>query len=87
MAAIHPVHPSVRQLLAEGRRLRPRAMESVKMDRDQYECLQRVAMEIFADCTNVGMPMQEAIASVYLSGLQHGSAALARLPAPQNEDK
>lgn len=71
---IFPVHHSVRSLLARGLKFRPRDMSSVKMERDHYEGLQRIAMEIFADCTNVGVPFQEAIAAVYLSGLQHGSS-------------
>lgn len=69
---LFPVHPSVRQLLSKGMRMRPRDMSTVKVERDQFEGLQRIAMEIFADCTNVGIPFQEAIAAVYLSGLEHG---------------
>jgi hypothetical protein len=42
------------------------------MPRDQFEALQRISMSIFADCTNVGVPFQEALAAIYLSGLQHG---------------
>ena len=37
--------------------------------------LARIAMSIFADCTNVGVPFQDAILAVYLSGLHHGSEA------------
>lgn len=70
---LHPVHFSIRAMLAKGTKFKPRAMSSVRMARDDYEAMQRVAMEIFADCTNVGVPFQEAIAAVYLSGLQNGS--------------
>lgn len=68
---LHPIHPSIRALLASGHKFRPRDMSSVKMPRDQFEAMQRISMAIFCDCTNVGVPFQEAIAAVYLSGLSH----------------
>lgn len=71
---IYPVHPSIRQLLAAGQKLRPSGMSTLKMDAESIECLHRISMSIFADCTNVGVPFQEALAAVYLSGLQHGQA-------------
>lgn len=70
---IFSVHPSIRSMLAKGLKFKPRNMATVRVDREQNEALQRISMEIFADCVNVGVPFQEAIAAVYLSGLQHGS--------------
>jgi len=45
---------------------------------EDAEHLQKIAMEIFVDCTNVGVPFQEAIGAVYLSGLNHGHKATVR---------
>jgi hypothetical protein len=70
---IFSVHPSIRSMLAKGLKFKPRNMATLRMDREQHETLQRISMEIFVDCVNVGVPFQEAIAAIYLSGLQHGS--------------
>lgn len=73
MSAIRPVHPSVRVRLAKGERLHPYKMDTLRMPRDTVEGLTVVALDIFSDCVNVGVPFQEAILAVYLSGLNHGS--------------
>lgn len=36
------------------------------------EGLTQIAIDIFTDCVNVGVPFQEALCAVYLSGLEHG---------------
>lgn len=41
-------------------------------DPETREMLTCVAMDIFADCTNAGVPFQDAITAIYLSGLEHG---------------
>ena len=68
---LHPIHFSV-----YGRRgFRPRNMDYARgIDRDMKDALMNVALLIFADCTNVGVPFQNALLAIYLSGLQHGSA-------------
>ena len=70
---IFAVHSSIRAMLAKGLKFKPRNMSRIRLDHEQNEVLQRVSMEIFVDCTNVGVPFQEAITAVYLSGLNHGS--------------
>jgi hypothetical protein len=45
---------------------------------DQVECLQRVALDIFTDMTNAGYGFQQALASIYLSGLQHAAQIIKR---------
>lgn len=69
LATIHPIHVS---LYPRCVRL-PMDMERARIPLGAKEELSRVAMSIFADCTNVGVPFQDAILAVYLSGLQHGS--------------
>lgn len=70
--AIHPVHPSVRAILAQGHTFRPKDMDRLPTTPEQRELLHRIAMSIFADCTNVGVPFQDALVAVYLSGINHG---------------
>lgn len=43
-------------------------------DMEVTEAATKIALDIFTDCTNVGVPFQEALLAIYLSGLQHGSA-------------
>ena len=80
---IHPIHPSLRGMLAQGLRVKPKDMERLVLTKEQNETLHRVSMEIFCDCTNVGVPFQESIAAVYLSGLQHGQALGGRLASAE----
>lgn len=68
-ATIRPIHHSL-----NGKRITPNKMDRLRMDRENYEAGVRIALSVFADCTNVGVSFQDAILAVYLSGLQHGSA-------------
>ena len=75
---IHPIHFSIRRMLAEGKTFRPRDMTRLKgATREQIDCLHNIAVSIFVDCTNVGVPFQEALVAVYLSGLENGANAIA----------
>ena len=67
--AIAPVHHSV-----AGKRILPRQMERLSMDREKYEAGVNIALSIFADCTNVGVSFQDALLAIYISGLNHGAA-------------
>ncbi len=69
---IHPVHKSYRVLVAKGYRIKPHNMGRMIVDSTQFSALQGIAHDIFADCCNAGVPFQEALAAIYLSGLQHG---------------
>jgi len=40
--------------------------------REQIDAATNLALSIFADCSNVGIPFQESLLAIYLSGLQHG---------------
>ena len=66
---LQPVHHSM-----HGKRITPRKMDRLNMDREHYEAGVRIALSVFADCTNVGVSFQDAILAVYLTGLQHGAA-------------
>lgn len=50
----------------------PYNMQRLDMTADQQERLERIALEIFADCANAGVAFQKALAAIYLSGLNHG---------------
>lgn len=68
---LQPLHPSYRAIVAT-----PRDMDRLRVAPDQFTALQTIALDIFIDCSNAGVPFQEAIAAVYLSGLQHGTEVL-----------
>jgi hypothetical protein len=72
MAELHPLHHSMRTHVI---RRRPRDMDSCALSHDDHRALTAIALEIFTDCINVGLPMQDALLAVYTSGLQHGSEA------------
>ena len=71
MPSIHPVHFSIRK----GRPKKPRAMDRIMLDCDVHAGLSGVALSIFVDSVNSGVTFQDALLSVYLSGLQHGSSS------------
>jgi len=76
MTDIHPIHHSLYHARVIGGpkvRLKPRNMAKCKMPSEAHrEALTNIALEIFADCTNVGVPFQDALLAIYLSGLEHG---------------
>lgn len=71
---IFPVSESYRKLLAKGVRIRPKNSGRMAVDQDLYEGIQKIAMSMFADCCNAGMPFQEALTYVYMSGLEHATS-------------
>lgn len=50
-------------------------MERIRVPTELHEGLANIALSIFTDCANAGQPFQTALLAIYLSGLQHGSAA------------
>lgn len=52
---------------------KPHKMESLRLTGQEIEEISRVANSIFTSCVNVGMPFQQVLISVYLSGLEHGT--------------
>jgi hypothetical protein len=66
---LHPIHHSMRM----PRRL-PKDMSRVRMDHEEVSCLTEMVLSIFTDCSNVGLPFQDTLLAIYLSGLQHGQA-------------
>lgn len=69
MTTLHPIHHSI-----WGKRgFRPRNMDRWKPPSPEHkDAAMNVALSIFADCSNVGIPFQEALLAIYLSGLEHG---------------
>jgi len=65
--SIYPIHRSI-----SGIRRRPRKMDLITMPEDLKASLNNIALSIFVDCVNVGIPLQDAVLAVYLSGLEHG---------------
>lgn len=66
---IHSIHPSLRPKNIHI----PHNMDRARVGRDCIEAMEEVALSIFTDCTNVGVPFQEALCAIYMSGLHHGS--------------
>lgn len=66
---INPIHHSIQPTL----RRRPKNMKRAKMDSEQRAIVDRLALEVFNDCIAVGVPLQLAISSVFLSGMQLAS--------------
>lgn len=55
---------------------RPINMECLKCSREESDAMTRIALSIFADCTNVGTPFQDSLCAIYLSGFHHGVAIM-----------
>lgn len=69
---LHPLHHSMRNHVI---RRTPRDMSSVALDYETSDALTKVVLSIFADCINVGKPLQDALLAVYLSGMNHAIEA------------
>lgn len=60
----------------------PAKMSFIRMNGADVEFLTNVALELFTDACNAGLPFQDALLAVYLSALDHGRAQ----PAPRGPD-
>ena len=69
MSTLRPLHYSVRKLRG---RSTPINMSAVELTPDQSDAMQKIALSIFADCSNRGLAFSDALTAVYLSGLEHG---------------
>jgi hypothetical protein len=71
MNTLHPIHKSIWGKPG----WRPRHMDRWKaLSPEHKDAAMNIALSIFTDCSNVGIPFQEALLAIYLSGLQHGHA-------------
>ena len=48
----------------------------MEMEPEQRAAFERIALDVFTDTSNAAFSFREAILAVYLTGLQHGVAAL-----------
>ena len=69
MSELHPLHFSI-----GGKFRRPHKMDSVSMPPEQIEAVERVALDILADMSNAGWPLQKALAAIYFTGVQDALA-------------
>lgn len=74
MPDLHPMHASLYRGARRVASVRPLNMDRVQMPDSLRTGLTDIALKIFTDCTNVGVPFQDALLAIYLSGLQHGAA-------------
>jgi len=51
-------------------------MTRIQLDDDLARSMHEIVNSIFTDACNSGMPFQRALVAIYLSGLDHGRAAL-----------
>lgn len=73
MSELRPVHASLRQQQRRYGIVRPHNMTRINIDADSLEAMQRIALSIFADMSNAGAGLHDAITAVYLSGINHGA--------------
>ena len=66
---LQPIHNSLYPKLARA----PRKMTRIKLPDGMKEDLTRITLSIFVDCCNCGVPFQDALLALYLSGLEHGA--------------
>lgn len=69
---LHPVNKRVRNLRYNRT---PRGMNGISIDEETHDALQRLAIDVFARCSNSGHGFADALLAVYLTGLENGSAA------------
>lgn len=67
---LEPQHPTM-----IGKRRAVRGLDSIIITHDQRVTVQGIALDVFTRCVNSGRTLQEALASIYLTGLQHGTSA------------
>jgi len=51
-------------------------MESMKMDPEVRQGIEKIALHIFTDMTNSGASLQQTLTAIYLSGVQNTIAAI-----------
>ena len=57
-------------------RLTPNKMEYMEIETGHRAAFERIALDVFIDVSNAAFSFREALLAVYLTGLQHGVAAL-----------
>jgi hypothetical protein len=72
-SVLHPINPGV----LRPSRVKPRNMTSLAMDAELRMGLEKIALGIFVDASNAGLPFQRALLAVYLSGIDHGAKGTA----------
>ena len=69
--SISPLHYSIYPKIIR----KPAKMESIKLPPGSREDITDIALSIWTDCINRGVPFQDAILAVYLSGIENGASA------------
>ena len=68
---LHPLHysmqPHLRRMPNDMTRLRD-------VDPEIMRGMDGIALSIFTDCANAGVPFHQILTAIYLSGLQHATA-------------
>jgi hypothetical protein len=54
----------------------PYNMDRCNVTADQNEAAQQIALSIFTDMSNASFSFREALAAIYLSGMQHAVSIL-----------
>jgi hypothetical protein len=73
MTELRPEHTSRLQFRPDPR---PKDMESMKMDPEVRQGIEKIALHIFTDMTNSGASLQQTLTAIYLSGVQNTIAAI-----------
>ena len=70
--SISPLHPSLRRFIP---RAAPAGMATLSMSNEQHAGLTQIAIDVFTDCVNRGLPMQDALLAVYMTGAENALSA------------
>ena len=73
MTGIKMLSSSYRKLLAKGGSVRPKNMAKIEISTEAMSAAHSISMGVFEDCCNAGMPFQDSVVAIYLTGLQNGS--------------
>lgn len=60
--------------IASQRGANPYKMVSKVIDSSIKSTLAEISLDIYVDCVNAGLPLQDVLLAIYLSGLKHGVA-------------
>jgi len=57
----------------------PYDYERAPVTLEQSMFMQKLVLEIFTTCANMGLSLQEILVSIYISGLEHGAKTMKQL--------
>lgn len=72
MSRLEPLHYSMQPHIKRT----PKTLNRLPCNEVQLDTLHELALSIFTEAANAGLPFHQCLTTLYVSGLQHGSACL-----------